>query len=76
VLFPIKYNDRFYEDALKVGEFAKFGIFFCKGKIICYNFFLLILSAWYKNLIVGTVCCRKEPNDNKTKKVYIIIIIN
>ncbi|KAI8969659.1 acyl-CoA N-acyltransferase [Pilobolus umbonatus] len=55
-LFPVHYSDKFFNDLLEVGEFAKL--------------------VYYNDVCTGTVCCRKEVDENNPQlsKVYIMTL--
>ncbi|KAL1918860.1 uncharacterized protein VTP21DRAFT_2882 [Calcarisporiella thermophila] len=53
VLFPVKYDEKFYKEVLEVGDFAKL--------------------AYYYDVCVGAICCRKELT-HSPPRLYIMTI--
>ena len=55
-LFPVRYNDKYYADALASGEFTKLGpfpFFFC---LICYGFFPILLKTNVESPLFNPCC--------------------
>lgn len=76
VLFPVNYDEKFYTELLEAGEFAKLGtirLLLLSPKKLNFFFFCI---AYYNDVCVGTVCCRKEVDDINPEffKVYMMTI--
>ncbi|CDP04809.1 unnamed protein product [Coffea canephora] len=53
-LFPVRYNKKYYADALASGEFTKL--------------------AYYSDICVGSIACRKEKKEGGADCVYIMTL--
>ncbi|KAK7839262.1 n-alpha-acetyltransferase 50 [Quercus suber] len=87
-LFPVRYNDKYYADALSSADFTKLGYDASYGS---YYFFinsstlinlLVILkrhsfdfsSAYYGDICVGSIACRLEKKEAGAVRVYIMTL--
>ncbi|KAG8496950.1 hypothetical protein CXB51_008177 [Gossypium anomalum] len=62
VLFPVRYNDKYYADALASGDFTKLVTL------------LLSNSAYYSDICVGSIACRLEKKEGGAIRVYIMTL--
>lgn len=76
VIFPVSYNDKFYKDVLEAGELAKLGLsveFHFSTWNVDFEFFFMIISAYYNDIVVGAVCCRIDTTNGK-RRLYIMTL--
>ncbi|KAM7459446.1 hypothetical protein LguiA_036440 [Lonicera macranthoides] len=82
-LFPVRYNDKYYADALASGEFTKLAKWQCGGP---FDFGAIKLSgtlyfmdssrivAYYSDIYVGAIACRLEKKEGGSVRVYIMTL--
>ncbi|KAJ0777923.1 putative transferase transcription regulator GNAT family [Helianthus annuus] len=86
VLFPVRYNDKYYADALASHHFTKLGISIIIIQQIrhlygsLFEFFYVIVCkycwvlSYYSDICVGSIACRLEKKEDGAIRVYIMTL--
>ncbi|KAJ0032057.1 hypothetical protein Pint_12710 [Pistacia integerrima] len=72
-LFPVRYNDKYYADALASGEFTKLVIFSMLFAALAVRF-STDFQAYYSDICVGSIACRLEKKESGNICVYIMTL--
>ncbi|XP_009767869.1 uncharacterized protein [Nicotiana sylvestris] len=82
-LFPIRYKDKYYSDALASGDFTKLGELV--GSYLAMDLLIHLISFFYKtenfylktyysDICVGSVACRLEKKEGGAVRIYIMTL--
>ncbi|KAL2897752.1 N-alpha-acetyltransferase 50 [Bienertia sinuspersici] len=64
-LFPVRYNDKYYVDALASGDFTK---------LVSDSSLSILYHAYYSDICVGAIACRLEKRESGAVRVYIMTL--
>ncbi|KAJ0786936.1 putative transferase transcription regulator GNAT family [Helianthus annuus] len=75
VLFPVRYNDKYYADALASHHFTKLGY---DDVLVCIERMptrcLMKCRTYYSDICVGSIACRLEKKEDGAIRVYIMTL--
>ncbi|KAL0736112.1 hypothetical protein Bca4012_012322 [Brassica carinata] len=81
VLFPVRYNDKYYADAIASGEFTKLGSHSLLGGFLGILMFELYVANVHNlmflvcsDICVGAIACRLEKKEGGAMRVYIMTL--
>ncbi|KAJ0616261.1 putative transferase transcription regulator GNAT family [Helianthus annuus] len=86
VLFPVRYNDKYYADALASHHFTKLGINIIiiqqirhlYGSLFEFFYVSVCIYCWvlsyYSDICVGSIACRLEKKEDGAIRVYIMTL--
>ncbi|KAF3667869.1 putative 6-hydroxynicotinate 3-monooxygenase-like [Capsicum annuum] len=69
VLFPVRYSDKYYSDALAAADFTKLGLM----QALVLKFAEQSFNAYYSDICVGSIACRLDK-EGEAVCVYIMTL--
>ncbi|XP_009407438.2 uncharacterized protein LOC103990127 isoform X1 [Musa acuminata AAA Group] len=77
-LFPVRYNDKYYADALASGDFTRLGcccrVVKTRSQTVKKRIFEKLTCSYFSDICVGSIACRLEKKEGGAICVYIMTL--